>query len=83
MCIVHWISAKRRLKEAEKTVTMLRDDKYSDRGVPEMVLAQRDFIKKEVEYFEDECVNLAFKVVISFLVFALVFAIYMGYKGTL
>ena len=43
MCFVHYISAIRRLTEAEKTVTMLRTDKYSDRGVPEMVLAQRDF----------------------------------------
>ena len=57
MCFIHWFSATRRLKEVEKTVTMLRDEKYSDRGVPEMVLAQRDFIKKEVEYFADESAN--------------------------
>jgi len=57
MCFLHWFSASRRLKEAEKTVTMLREEKYSDRGVPEMVLAQRDFIKKEVEYFADESAN--------------------------
>ena len=56
MCFVHYISAIRRLTEAEKTVTMLRTDKYSDRGVPEMVLAQRDFIKKEKEYFADVCI---------------------------
>ena len=59
MCFLHWFSASRRLKEAEKTVTMLREEKYSDRGVPEMVLAQRDFIKKEVEYFADECAGMA------------------------
>ena len=58
MCFVHWISAVRRLKEVQKTVTMLADDKYSERGVPEMVLAQRDFIKKEVEYFEDESLGM-------------------------
>ena len=58
MCFVHWISAIRRLKEVEKTVTMLADNKYSDKGVPEMVLAQRDFIKKEVEYFADESMGM-------------------------
>jgi hypothetical protein len=58
MCFLHWFSASRRLKEAEKTVTMLREEKYSDRGVPEMVLAQRDFIKKEVEYFENESLGM-------------------------
>lgn len=76
MCFVHWISAKRRLKEAEKTVMMLRDNKHSDRGVPEMVLAQRDFIKKEVEFFGDECVNLAYKVALVFWISILVYVVY-------
>jgi hypothetical protein len=55
MCFIHYISAYRRLIEVEKTVTMLKSDKYSERDVPPMVLAQRDFIKKEKEYFEDVC----------------------------
>ena len=78
MCIVHWISAKRRLKEVEKSFTMLRDDKYSDRGVPEMVLAQRDFIKKEVEYFEEECVSLFFKVFILFWFCVMAYIVYFA-----
>lgn len=60
MCYLHYISASRRLHEAEKTVTMLSTNKYSERDVPEMVLAQRDFIKKEKEYFSDECVKWNF-----------------------
>lgn len=39
---------------------MLKDDKYSERGVPDMVLAQRDFIKKEKEYFGEECIKWNF-----------------------
>jgi hypothetical protein len=34
---------------------MLKSEKYSERDVPPMVLAQRDFIKKEKEYFEGVC----------------------------
>jgi hypothetical protein len=66
------------LKEVEKTVTMLADSKYSEKGVPEMVLAQRDFIKKEVEYFEEECINFAFKM---FFVFCFSVAVYVIYFG--
>lgn len=29
----------------------MRTNQYTDDGVPDMVLAQRDFIKKEKEYF--------------------------------
>ncbi len=57
LCYLDYISACRRLHEAEKTVTMLKDDKYSERGVPDMVLAQRDFIKKEKEYYGEECIK--------------------------
>ena len=58
ICLIHLISAKRRLKELEKTVTMLKHDKYSERDVPVTVLAQRDFVKLEVEYYEEEARNL-------------------------
>ena len=58
MSLVHLISAKRRLKELEKTVTMLKHDRYSEDDVPVTVLAQRDFVKMEVEYYEEEARNL-------------------------
>jgi hypothetical protein len=51
MSILHYISATRRLKESQKTVDMMRTNEYTDEGIPDMVLAQRDFIKKEKEYF--------------------------------
>lgn len=56
--LIHLISAKRRLKELEKTVTMLKGNKFSETDVPVMILAQRDFVKLEVEYYEDEARNL-------------------------
>ena len=58
MVYVNYISAVYRLKELEKTVTMLKSDKYSEKDVPEMVLAQRDFVKMEKEYFGEECVKM-------------------------
>ena len=58
ICLIHLISAKRRLKELNKTVTLLKHDKYSEDDVPVMVLAQRDFVKLEVEYYEEEARNL-------------------------
>ena len=57
MCFIHYISATRRLTDIQKTITMLQSDKYSERDVPPMVLAQRDFIKKEREYFKDTCIE--------------------------
>ena len=61
MCYLDYISACRRLHEAEKTVTMLKPDKYSsERDVPMQVLAQRDFIKKEKQYYGEECVKWNF-----------------------
>ena len=79
MCFLHWFSASRRLKEAEKTVTMLREEKYSDRGVPEMVLAQRDFIKKEVEYFADESMGMLLLLFMLFWVGVFGYLIYFKF----
>lgn len=53
---IHYMSALRRLKESEKTVYMLG----GEREAPPMILAQRDMIKNEVEYYQEESVKLAF-----------------------
>lgn len=67
ICYLHYISAARRLVESEKTVTMLG----GERQAPEMVRAQRDFIKLEKEYYGDVCVNwnflLLFLTLLSFI----------------
>jgi len=56
MSFIHYVSALRRLKESEKTVYMLG----GEREAPPMILAQRDMIKHEVEYYQEESVKLAF-----------------------
>lgn len=55
MSFIHYISALRRLKESEKTVYMLG----GEREAPPMILAQRDMIKNEVEYYQEESLKLA------------------------
>lgn len=52
---IHYISSLRRLKESEKTVYMMG----GEREAPPMILAQRDIIKLEVDYYKDESVGLA------------------------
>ena len=66
MSFVHYISAMRRLKELEKTVTLLKHDKYSESDVPTMVLAQRDFVKLEVEYYKENVAKLILWLIIIF-----------------
>lgn len=73
LCYLHYVSASRRLHESEKTVTMLKSDKYSERDVPEMVLAQRDFIKMEKEYYGEECIKW------NFILFGLFWLSCVGY----
>ena len=53
--IIHYISAIRRLKESEKTVIMMGGEQECQ----EMILAQRDMIKLEKEYYHDEVMKLA------------------------
>jgi hypothetical protein len=78
ICYLHYISAKRRLAEAEKSVIMLG----GERSAPEMVRAQRDFIKLEKEYYGEVCVNwnfgLLFTGAISFIVWFTHYAITKG-----
>ena len=73
MCYLHYISAVRRLKEANKTVIMLG----GEREAPEMVRAQRDFIKLEKEYFGEECINMNFILILLACVSAMFYVIYL------
>jgi predicted ATP-grasp superfamily ATP-dependent carboligase len=65
------MSALRRLKEANKTIYMLGGERES----PPMVLAQRDMIKHEVDYYEDESIKLAFMVGFVAIFSAIVYTI--------
>jgi hypothetical protein len=53
MSIIHYISAKRRLEEADKTFAMLDGD------VSPMMRGQRDMIKFEMEYYQERVGRLA------------------------
>ena len=76
MSFIHYISAVRRLTEIEKTVRMLKSNKYSEADVPPMVLAQRDFIKKEMEYFKESCIGWLFGIVIGLMIVVFVYVIW-------
>ena len=53
MVYVNYISSIYRLKELEKSVIMLG----GEHEAPEMVRAQRDFVKLEKEYFGEQCIK--------------------------
>lgn len=50
--IIHWISAKRRLEEMDKTVAMFGKD------TPDMIKAQRDMTRFEEDYYRDKVADL-------------------------
>jgi hypothetical protein len=52
---IHYISAKRRLKESEKTIHMMGGETEAS----QMLCAQRDMIRLEVEYYGDESAKLS------------------------
>ena len=67
MCFIHYWSACRRLEESEKTIRMLSGSKYNERDVPSQILAQRDFIKREKEYFGERSGWMLFLYFLIFL----------------
>jgi len=75
ICYLHYISARNRLTEAEKTVTMLKTGNSED-DVPSMVLAQREFIRKELEFFEEQCIKWNYILFGCFL-FGIIAYVYM------
>jgi len=57
---IHYISAKRRLKDSEKTILMMGGETESS----QMLCAQRDMIKLEVDYYGEESTKLSFILVV-------------------
>ena len=77
MCYLHYVSAKRRLAEVEKTITMLG----GEREAPPMILAQRDMIRLEKKYYEDRMYGLFLLSILAFFVCAMGFVIYKLQNG--
>ena len=70
MCYLHYYSANKRLSEWEKTVKMLG----GERNAGNQVLAQRDMVRLEKNYYADLCVTwnfiLGFIIILSISFFA-------------
>ena len=81
MRYINYISAKYRLKEVEKTVTMLGGESEA----PVEIVAQRDFIRLEKEYFGEECFKMTtwIGILILIAVFVLVPYYFMVNHGYL
>lgn len=79
MRYIHYISAARRLHEAEKTVIMLG----GEREAPAMVRAQRDMIKLEKEYYADECVNMNYIIISVSLLTGIFYFVYLLKHGAI
>lgn len=52
MCLINYLSACRRLKECDKFIKLNGRD-----NLPEQILAQRDMIQLEKEYYREESVK--------------------------
>ena len=77
ICYLHYLSAAKRLAESEKSVIMLG----GEREAPEMVRAQRDFIKLEKEYYGEVCVNWNFIIAILCVISFMAWVIQAATKG--
>jgi len=78
--IIHYISAKRRLKESNKTVMMMGGEEECQ----PMLLAQRDMIALETEYYReqvDKLLNWALLFTVGVLLCGSLFVIYELLKG--
>lgn len=65
--LIHYISAKRRLEENEKTIKVLGGVEET----PVQILAQRDMIKNEIEYYREgmwSSVKVILVVVVALLI---------------
>jgi hypothetical protein len=78
--IIHYISAKRRLQESNKTVMMMGGEEECQ----PMLLAQRDMIALETEYYReqvDKLLNWALLFTVGVLLCGSLFVIYELLKG--
>jgi hypothetical protein len=66
LSVIHYVSAVRRLEEIEKTILMMGGSRYHDNDVPVTLVAQRDMVKREIEYYKDRCETILF---FSFMIF--------------
>lgn len=75
---IHYISASRRLEEYNKTIKLM-----GGQDAPNQLLAQRDMIKLEVDYYADRCAmwNFILGMVFIFGIFGYVVLFKIGVIG--
>lgn len=54
LSVIHYISAVRRLDDCNKSIIMMGGSEFHDEGIPMQLAAQRDMIKIEVKYYEEQ-----------------------------
>lgn len=74
--LIHYISACKRLKESNKTIQVLGGDEECN----DMMLAQREMIAFEKEYYRGEVMKLAISIVIVAPVILICFELYNYFK---
>ena len=73
--IIHYISSTRRLEEMNKTIGMMGGKEEC----PPLLLAQRDMIKFEKEYYHDKMVNFFYLLaIVTVIVLPLSFLLFKG-----
>ena len=70
LSIFHYYSAKERLAESKKTIHMMGGENECQ----PMLLGQRDFLKLEVEYYQEECFKS-----IAYLIVTIVIVVPLAY----
>jgi len=75
LSIIHYISAGRRLVEANKTIHMLGGE---DECQP-MLLAQRDMIQLERDYYKEEATKLLILLVMTIIISLFLYSMYYAY----
>jgi hypothetical protein len=67
LSVIHYVSAIRRLEEIEKTILMMGGSRHHDNDVPVTLVAQRDMVKREIEYYKERCEALVFYTFLTLL----------------
>jgi len=81
LSVIHYVSAVRRLEEIEKTILMMGGSRHHDDDVPVTLVAQRDMVKREIEYYKDRCETILFFTFMIFVFGSIGLALYWRIHG--
>jgi hypothetical protein len=81
LSFIHYVSAVRRLEEIEKTILLMGGSRHHDRDVPVTLVAQRDMVKREIEYYQDKCETLGLLIFIFSIIGTMAYVGYWKFHG--